>query len=175
MIRKPVNQLLLKAFYILFICLATYAADYPEGFSKEFVGIPFDEIEALMQIEGGLSRDNLDLIEIMEDTGEFRFLTDEVGRALFDELDIAWYVVKTGKDLRDDRIDPQFLTFDEVASKFGWIPDCLSGDHAADSDRHNRGRTGDLVSENLRQCHIDGTGTGYIVHWPSSGKGNHVH
>ncbi|MBN1295799.1 hypothetical protein JXA80_03400 [bacterium] len=85
------------------------------------IRVSLDRLDVLVERNGYLDRDRLDLIELDMDTEEAVFRADSQGIAVLDALNIDWVMDEVMRDGRDDRIDPQFMDYTDVMNQLATL------------------------------------------------------
>ncbi|MCD4655317.1 zinc carboxypeptidase, partial [bacterium] len=106
--------------FLLIVLIATPSLVNGIGLDETIMlAVPMEYIDTLVECEIGLNRDILDLVEIDKDTEMLHFLSTDQGLSYLDFLGIPSEQIKSAADLRDDRIDPQYMNYTDVATALG--------------------------------------------------------
>jgi len=76
-------------------------------------------IDALRYASSDLDIDELELLDVIgidKSTGFADVLTTRLGQELLSNLNIDWQIIKTASDLRNDRIESEYLDYSEVTA-----------------------------------------------------------
>ncbi|MBN1550266.1 hypothetical protein JW979_02305 [bacterium] len=87
------------------ICLAT---------ERSQVQVSLSDYHRLLPMLSLTDRDDVDLIGFDRERGIADLLVTEQGFNILDGLAICWDLVKTPKEMKEDRIDPQYFNYSEV-------------------------------------------------------------
>lgn len=85
--------------------------------SRSVVSIDSGDYRTIRSELAQEDRDLLDVISIDSARNAVHVLTTDDGLRLLENAGISWSIVKTSTDLRDDRIDSQYLDYSEVTAQ----------------------------------------------------------
>jgi len=111
-----------KHFYLnCIVCLIIFAGTSPmvsgmESGKINRIAVPMEFIETLEKCDSSLDRDILDLVEIDKNTSTLYFRATDQGIALLDYLGIPNELANKNSEHRTDRIDPQYMDYNDVRS-----------------------------------------------------------
>ncbi|MCD4655752.1 hypothetical protein K8T06_17655, partial [bacterium] len=85
--------------------------------ASDLVEISLKDYQQALQQRGFEARDSIDIVGIDRDTHLVKVLINETGKKILDEDRISWNIIKTQREMRDNRdIDPQYYNYAEVTT-----------------------------------------------------------
>ncbi len=109
----------MKRKFILFLWICTircsvFAVPLED---RSVVRVEIKSWQTLLHESDQTIRESLDLIAFDWQQGTVDLLTESDGKDILTHAGIDWEVVKTTNDLRDERIDQQYLDYDEITTQ----------------------------------------------------------
>ncbi len=106
-----------RFFYFSLALIVGWSFTVSAGLDRTVVRVKLEQVIELLAKSDSDVRSTLDLISVDREKGTGDLLVSRKGRDLLWEAGISFSMVKMERDLREERIDPQFYDYNDVTSQ----------------------------------------------------------